>query len=64
MAKKGRPEVDTEPVSVRLPREMLDALDEYRRVLPDIPSRPESIRRVLGGWIIERERLRESEIAK
>jgi len=35
---------DTEPVMVRLPRDILDAIDEFRRSAPDIPSRPEAVR--------------------
>lgn len=45
--KKGRPPVDTEAVNVRLPREVLDALDTYRRAQADLPTRPEAIRRLL-----------------
>lgn len=38
----------TEPVNLRLPPDMLAAIDEFRRSLPDIPTRPEAIRRLLA----------------
>ena len=46
-SKRGRPAVDTEPVTVRLPREQLEAIDAYRRTESDLPSRPEAIRRLV-----------------
>lgn len=46
--KKGRPVVDTEPVNLRLPREVLDAVDAFRRAESDLPTRPEGIRRLLA----------------
>ncbi|WP_409411587.1 ribbon-helix-helix protein, CopG family [Brevundimonas sp.] len=46
-SKRGRPAVDTEPVTVRLPREQLEAIDAYRRSQDDLPSRPEAIRRLV-----------------
>lgn len=49
--KRGRPAVDTEPVNLRLPREMLDAIESYRREQPDIPTRPEAIRQMLSDWL-------------
>jgi hypothetical protein len=45
--KKGRPTVDSEPVNLRLPRELLVALEEYRRGMPSIPTRPEAIRQLM-----------------
>ena len=45
--KKGRPEKDTVPVMVRMEPELLAKIDEYRRVAPDLPSRPEVIRRLV-----------------
>ena len=44
----GRPRIDTEAVNLRLPRDMLDAIDSRRRVEPDLPTRPEMIRRLLA----------------
>ena len=50
MGKVGRPRTDTEGVMVRLPREMIDQLDDLRRDQKDIPTRPEMIRRILQEW--------------
>ena len=50
MKKMGRPTVDTEAVTVRLPRELITALDDARRSEPDMPTRQEIIRRVLLEW--------------
>lgn len=44
--KMGRPPVDSEAVKVRLLRRNLIRLDNWRRRQPDIPSRPEAIRRL------------------
>ncbi|WP_231564838.1 hypothetical protein [Paracoccus halophilus] len=32
---------------MRLPREMIEAIDDRRREEPDLPTRPEMIRRLL-----------------
>ncbi|SFA62664.1 Ribbon-helix-helix protein, copG family [Paracoccus halophilus] len=45
--KIGRPRVDTESINLRLPREMIEAIDDRRREEPDLPTRPEMIRRLL-----------------
>lgn len=50
MKKMGRPPVDTEAVTVRLPRELIAALDDARRMDPEMPTRQEIIRRVLTNW--------------
>lgn len=51
MAKIGRPEVDTEPVTIRMQRDMIKAIDNYRRTQEDLPSRPEVIRRVMAEFL-------------
>ncbi|AYF00894.1 hypothetical protein PY32053_01248 [Paracoccus yeei] len=51
MAKMGRPPADTEPVTIRMDRELLKAIDEYRRNQEDLPSRPEVVRRVMTNWL-------------
>lgn len=51
MAKMGRPRTDTEPVTIRMDREMLIAIDDYRRLQEDLPSRPEVVRRVMAEWM-------------
>ncbi len=50
MKKMGRPPVDTEAVTVRLPRELIASLDDARREDPEMPTRQEVIRRVLVAW--------------
>ncbi len=42
------PKKDTEALTLRLSREMIDAIDDRRRVEPDLPTRPEMIRRLLA----------------
>ncbi len=49
--KMGRPRVDTEAVNLRLPRDMIEAIDDLRRMQPDLPTRPEMIRRALAEWL-------------
>jgi len=44
MAKKDKMEV---AINLRLPAELVDALDERRRAEPDLPTRQEQIRRLL-----------------
>jgi hypothetical protein len=44
---KGRPSVDSEAVNVRIERPQLVNLDDWRREQPDLPTRPEAIRRLI-----------------
>lgn len=46
-SKRGRPTVDSEPVTVRVHSTMARALDVWRREQDDLPSRPEAIRRLV-----------------
>ncbi len=55
-SKIGRPKVDTEPVNLRLPREMIEAIDDLRRLENDLPTRPEMIRRALAEWLLAKDR--------
>lgn len=48
---KGRPAKDTEAVNVRLERALLQAVDDWRRDQPDVPTRPEAIRRLIQRQI-------------
>lgn len=50
-SKKGRPKVDTEAVNLRLPREIIEEIDDFRRLEADLPTRPEMIRRALVEWL-------------
>jgi hypothetical protein len=48
---RGRPRVDSTLVGLRLPPDMLEALDKF--VDRDaIPSRPEAVRLILKDWLI------------
>ncbi|MCL3882678.1 hypothetical protein [Marivita sp. GX14005] len=49
--KMGRPPTDTEPVMIRMQPAMIAAVDEYRRTLEDLPTRPEVIRRILAEFL-------------
>ncbi|UNC15611.1 CopG family transcriptional regulator [Acidiphilium multivorum] len=46
-AKKGRPPVDSEAVTVRMERPQIARLDDWRRNQSDLPTRPEAVRRLL-----------------
>ncbi|WP_245834343.1 ribbon-helix-helix protein, CopG family [Yoonia maricola] len=54
MKSRGRPKVDTQPVMVRMPTELVEQLDQVRREEPDLPSRPELIRRIVEEWMAQR----------
>lgn len=47
---RGRPKVDTEAVNLRLPRDLIVKLDDFRRGEADLPTRPEAVRRILMIW--------------
>ncbi len=49
--KVNRRRVDTEAINLRLPRGMIDAIDDQRRKEQDLPTRPEMIRRALVQWL-------------
>ncbi|WP_323716415.1 ribbon-helix-helix protein, CopG family [Paracoccus aminovorans] len=49
--KRGRPPVDSEAINLRLPRELIEAIDDRRRLESDLPTRPEMIRRALVQWL-------------
>jgi hypothetical protein len=46
---RGRPNVDSEAVNVRLERAALTALDDWRRQQSDLPTRPEAVRRLVDA---------------
>lgn len=48
---RGQPKKDTSPVMVRVDAEMLQAIDDVRRVEDDVPTRPEMIRRMVADWL-------------
>jgi hypothetical protein len=45
--KMGRPTVDSEAVNVRIARDALETIDDWRRKQDDLPGRPEAIRRLV-----------------
>ena len=45
-ARKKRPPQTGEMVATRVQPELLKRLDEWRREQPDLPSRPEALRRL------------------
>ncbi|MFC3060002.1 ribbon-helix-helix protein, CopG family [Paenirhodobacter populi] len=49
--KRGRPTVDSESINLRLPRDLIEAIDDRRRLELDLPTRPEMIRRALVQWL-------------
>lgn len=46
-SKKGRPPVESEAVNVRFLAVDLARIDDWRREQPDLPGRPEAIRRLV-----------------
>jgi metal-responsive CopG/Arc/MetJ family transcriptional regulator len=44
------PKKDTEALTLRLPRELIEMIDDRRRAELDLPTRPEMIRRALIQW--------------
>ena len=59
--KKGRPPTDTQPVMIRMTPEMIAALDDARRNVSDLPTRPELVRRVMTDWLRQQGYLPEDE---
>ncbi|MFT5945755.1 MAG: hypothetical protein ACI93B_002296 [Yoonia sp.] len=51
MAKSERPKANTKPVLVRFPSDKLKQIDEARRLVDDLPTRPEMIRRMVEDWL-------------
>jgi hypothetical protein len=46
-SKRGRPEVESEAVNVRITKPALEIIDAWRRKQDDLPGRPEAIRRLV-----------------
>jgi metal-responsive CopG/Arc/MetJ family transcriptional regulator len=49
--KRGRPTAETSAVNLRLPDDVLQAIDDARRKQSDLPNRPEMIRRIIVDWL-------------
>lgn len=52
--KGGRPRVDAIPVTVRVPPDLVTALEAFRRAQPVIPTRPEAIRELMQSALREK----------
>lgn len=52
--KKGRPPVESEAINLRLVKDVLVALDAFRKDEHDLPNRPEGVRRLLMQALRER----------
>lgn len=52
--KLGRPPADTEAITLRLPHEVLEALDAMRQAVEFPPNRQEAIRVLLSQLLRER----------
>ncbi len=48
-----KPKADTKPVTLRVPQDLLDAIDNWRRTQKDLPSRTEAIRRLVKDRLLE-----------
>lgn len=47
------PKKDTEALTLRIARDLIEAVDDRRRIEKDLPTRPEMIRRILLKWMEE-----------
>ena len=47
------PKKNTEAINLRLPVEVILVIDDRRRLEPDLPTRPEMIRRALVQWLAD-----------
>ena len=50
------PKKDTQALTLRLSRSLIDAIDDRRRLEADLPTRPEMIRRALVQWLESEEK--------
>lgn len=51
---RGRPPVDSEPVNLRLSRDLLEGVDAFRKEQSSLPTRPGAIRAILQDWLNEK----------
>jgi len=59
MTQRGRPKTDTSAIMVRVNKSMLDALDAECEKRPDVPTRPEMIRRIIADWLEQKSQAEE-----
>lgn len=50
-SKMGRPSVETEALTIRLPKAMIEKIDRLRGQEPNPPTRQMFIRRHLAEWL-------------
>jgi hypothetical protein len=50
-SERDRPEVDSEPITLRLPRDLMGALDGWRDGQPIPPKRADVVRFALVEWL-------------
>lgn len=43
--------LDTQPITVRLSAEFVQKIDDIRKTEPDLPTRPEMMRRMMEEWV-------------
>lgn len=51
MSNRGRPAIDTIAVNVRMLAKTVQRIDDARRKEPDLPNRPEMVRRMVEDWL-------------
>lgn len=57
MATRGRPKTaKTVPLMVRVSDELIQSIDNARKDEPDIPTRPEMIRRMIEDWLAKNQK--------
>lgn len=57
MAKKGRPTVASTGIMLRMLDSDIEKIDNFRKEEPDLPTRPEMIRRIVAEWIEQKENM-------
>ena len=55
LSKMGRPVVDTMAINVRMLTETVQRIDDARKKEPDLPNRPEMVRRMVDDWLSRHE---------
>lgn len=57
MAKRGRPTVASTGIMLRMLDSDIKKIDNFRRQEPDLPTRPEMIRRIVAEWVEQKENM-------
>ena len=56
--KRGRPKIDSEPITLRLPADLMGELDEWRDEQPIPPKRADVLRFALVEWLKGKRKLK------